>query len=84
MSDESFLLYDPTAEPRAIAAGLAPRLVSLQGMRVGILDNGERRHLDAHGGETPEGTSRGRRSREAREAGGGSSLFGRLGRSQRV
>jgi hypothetical protein len=39
MSDESFLLYDPTAEPRAITAGLAPRLASLQGMRVGILDN---------------------------------------------
>ena len=86
MSDESFLLYDPTAEPRAIAAGLAPRLASLQGMRVGILDNSKANAgtFDARGGETPEGTSRGRRSREAREAGGGSSLSGRLGRSQRV
>jgi len=39
MSDQSFVLYDPTAEPKAIAAGLAARLASLQGMRVGILDN---------------------------------------------
>jgi len=35
-------LYDPTAEPRAIAAHLAPRLTSLQGKRIGILDNGIR------------------------------------------
>jgi hypothetical protein len=34
-------LYDPTAEPRAIAAQLAPRLSSLQGKRIGILDNGK-------------------------------------------
>ncbi len=34
-------LYDPTAEPRAIAAQLAPRLKSLAGKRVGILDNGK-------------------------------------------
>jgi hypothetical protein len=34
-------LYDPTAEPRAIAAQLAPRLTSLAGKRVGILDNGK-------------------------------------------
>jgi len=34
-------LYDPTAEPRAIAAHLAPRLTSLQGKRIGILDNGK-------------------------------------------
>ena len=32
-------LYDPTAEPRAIAAQLAPRLDSLKGKRAGILDN---------------------------------------------
>ena len=32
-------LYDPTAEPRAIAAQLAPRLATLQGKRIGILDN---------------------------------------------
>lgn len=34
-------LYDPTAEPRAINAQLAPRLSSLQGKRIGILDNGK-------------------------------------------
>jgi hypothetical protein len=34
-------LYDPTAEPRAIAAQLAPRLASLAGKRAGILDNGK-------------------------------------------
>ena len=34
-------LYDPTAEPRAINAQLAPRLASLQGKRVAILDNGK-------------------------------------------
>jgi hypothetical protein len=34
-------LYDPTAEPRAIDAKLAPRLTSLAGKRVGILDNGK-------------------------------------------
>ena len=32
-------LYDPTAEPRAINAQLAPRLASLAGKRAGILDN---------------------------------------------
>jgi hypothetical protein len=32
-------LYDPTAEPRAINAQLAPRLDSLKGKRAGILDN---------------------------------------------
>ena len=37
----SIRLYDPTAEPRAIAAKLAPRLASLQGKRAGILDNGK-------------------------------------------
>jgi hypothetical protein len=34
-------LYDPTAQPRAIDARLAPRLTSLAGKRVGILDNGK-------------------------------------------
>jgi hypothetical protein len=37
----SIRLYDPTAEPRAVAARLAPRLTSLQGKRIGILDNGK-------------------------------------------
>ena len=32
-------LYDPTAEPRAIKAQLAPRLETLKGKRAGILDN---------------------------------------------
>lgn len=34
-------LYDPTAEPRVVAATLAPRLASLAGKRAGILDNGK-------------------------------------------
>lgn len=34
-------LYDPTAQPRAVDARLAPRLTSLAGKRVGILDNGK-------------------------------------------
>ena len=34
-------LYDPTAEPRAIEARLAPRLATLAGKRIGILDNGK-------------------------------------------
>ena len=38
MSDEH-ILYDPTAEPRILASGLAPRLASLEGKRAGILDN---------------------------------------------
>jgi hypothetical protein len=33
--------YDPTAEPRAVAAELAPRLATLKGKRAGILDNGK-------------------------------------------
>ena len=41
MGAEGIRLYDPTAEPRAIAATLAPRLASLAGKRVGILDNGK-------------------------------------------
>ena len=39
MSEQGHLLYDPTAEPRILATGLAPRLASLQGKRAGILDN---------------------------------------------
>ena len=34
-------LFDPTAAPRAIDAKLAPRLETLAGKRVGILDNGK-------------------------------------------
>ncbi|HEV8474223.1 MAG TPA: hypothetical protein VGR82_15705 [Methylomirabilota bacterium] len=34
-------LYDPTAQPRPVAAALAPRLTSLAGTRLGILDNGK-------------------------------------------
>jgi len=34
-------LYDPTAQPRRIDAKLAPRLTTLAGKRVGILDNGK-------------------------------------------
>ena len=41
MSAEGIRLYDPTAEPRAVAATLAPRLQSLAGKRVAILDNGK-------------------------------------------
>jgi hypothetical protein len=37
----SIRLYDPTAAPRAIAAHLAPRLTTLQGKRIAILDNGK-------------------------------------------
>ena len=37
----SIRLYDPTAAPRAIEARLAPRLASLQGKRIAILDNGK-------------------------------------------
>jgi hypothetical protein len=39
MSERGVLLYDPTAEPRAVAAALAPWLVSPHGTRAGILDN---------------------------------------------
>ena len=41
MSPEGIRLYDPTAESRTVAATLAPRLPSLAGTRVGILDNGK-------------------------------------------
>jgi hypothetical protein len=39
MTGSGITLYDPTAEPRAVAASLAPRLASLAGARAGILDN---------------------------------------------
>jgi len=39
MSDTGVVLYDPTADPKAIAARLAARLSTLEGKRVGILDN---------------------------------------------
>jgi len=39
MSEQGDLLYDPTAEPKILATGLAPRLASLHGKRAGILDN---------------------------------------------
>jgi len=41
MSADGIRLYDPTAQPRVIAAKLAPRLESLAGTRIGILDNGK-------------------------------------------
>lgn len=41
MSTQGIRLYDPTAEPRAVAARRAPRLASLAGARAGILDNGK-------------------------------------------
>jgi hypothetical protein len=41
MSAPPIRLYDPTAEPRAVAVRLAPRLTSLAGKRAGILDNGK-------------------------------------------
>ena len=41
MSTQGIRLYDPTAEPRAVAARLAPRLAGLAGTRAGILDNGK-------------------------------------------
>ena len=39
MSRPGIVLYDPTAEPRTTPMSLAPRLKSLAGKRVGILDN---------------------------------------------
>ena len=39
MRRPGIVLYDPTAEPRTSAVPLAPRLKSLTGTRVGILDN---------------------------------------------
>ena len=41
MSPERIRLYDPTAQARTAPATLAPRLESLAGKRVGILDNGK-------------------------------------------
>ena len=39
MSKPGIVLYDPTAEPLSTTVPLAPRLKSLAGKRVGILDN---------------------------------------------
>ena len=39
MSADGIRLYNPTAQPRVIAAALAPRLTTLAGKRIGILDN---------------------------------------------
>ncbi len=39
MTADGIRLYDPTAQPRAIVRPLAPRLTSLAGKRLGILDN---------------------------------------------
>ena len=39
MSAKEVILYDPTADPRIVATGLAPRLSSLSGKKVAILDN---------------------------------------------
>jgi len=41
MGEREVVLYDPTAEPRVLAAVLAPRLTGLEGKRAGILDNGK-------------------------------------------
>jgi hypothetical protein len=41
MTHSGFVLYDPTADPRAVASPLAPRLANLGGKRAGILDNGK-------------------------------------------
>ena len=41
MPKPGITLYDPTADPRTIAASLAPRLTTLAGKRAGILDNGK-------------------------------------------
>ena len=39
MSGKDVTLYDPTAEPRILAAGRAPRLADLRGKKIAILDN---------------------------------------------
>ena len=39
MSADGIRLYNPTAQPRVIAAALAPRLTTLAGKRIGILAN---------------------------------------------
>ena len=39
MSAKEVILYDPTADPRILATGLARRLESLRGKKVAILDN---------------------------------------------
>ena len=68
MSDEQ-ILYDPTAEPRILASGLAPRLASLEGKRGGHprQQQGQRGHPDAGGDRAPQGEVRRPRRRQARE-----------------
>ena len=39
MSGKDVTLYDPTAEPRILAAGRAPRPADLRGKKIAILDN---------------------------------------------
>ncbi len=41
MTERWTRVYDPTAEPKVASVRLAPRLDSLAGARVGILDNGK-------------------------------------------
>jgi hypothetical protein len=41
MSADGIRLYNPTAQPRVFTAALAPRLSTLAGKRIGILDNGK-------------------------------------------
>jgi hypothetical protein len=41
MAEDWMVVYDPTAEPRAAGAELAPRPASLAGKTLGILDNGK-------------------------------------------
>ena len=68
MTDKGDLLYDPTAEPRILAAVLAPRLASLEGTRAASsTQQGQRRHPDAGGGRAAEGALRSPRRRQARE-----------------
>ena len=76
MSGQRIRLYDPTAEPRTIPVELAPRLTSLAGKRIGILDN-----TKANAGtlmlavaEDPPGALRRRRDHQAREARGASAV----------
>ena len=86
MTDKGDLLYDPTAEPRILAAGLAPRLASLEGTRAGILDNSK-----ANAGtlmlavvERLQGALRRPRRRQAREGHRGAALAGHPGRPDDV
>jgi hypothetical protein len=41
MTADGIRLYNPTAQPRVVTAALAPRLSTLAGKRIGILDNGK-------------------------------------------